>query len=152
MKKFVGLALVLAIGMAVVIGTADADKKKEGVAATCPVSGKAINPKAAVDYKGGKVYFCCPNCPKAFAKDTAKFASKANHQLALTGQAKQVACPIAGKKTNPKTEIKVAGVGVQFCCNGCKGKANKAEDAVALVFNDKAFAKAFKVAAAKKKE
>jgi YHS domain-containing protein len=151
MKKFVGLALVLAIGMAAVIGTANADKKKEGVAATCPVSGKAINPKAAVDYKGGKVYFCCPACPKAFAKNTAKFANKANHQLALTGQATQVACPVAGKeKTNPKTKIDVAGVGVVFCCNGCKGKASKAEDKVAFVFNDKAFAKGFKVASAKK--
>ena len=34
----------------------------------------AMNPKAAakaeksVDYKGGKVFFCCDNCPKGFAK------------------------------------------------------------------------------------
>jgi len=151
MKKFVAFTLVVAIGLMIAVGTVSADKK-EGVAAKCPVSGKAIKLDAAVDYKGGKVYFCCPGCPKAFAKNTAKFANKANHQLALTGQAKQVACPIAGKPTKDATKIDVGGVGVTFCCNGCKGKASKAEDQVAFLFNDKAFAKAFKVAAAEKKE
>jgi len=45
----------------------------------CPVSGKpidALNPKAAVEHEGKKVYFCCPNCPKAFAADPAKFTKK----------------------------------------------------------------------------
>jgi YHS domain-containing protein len=42
----------------------------------CPVSGKPINPEHHVDYKGKKVYFCCPNCPGAFEKDPAKFEAK----------------------------------------------------------------------------
>jgi len=42
----------------------------------CPVSGKDINPEATVEYKGEKVYFCCPNCPKAFEADPEKFAAK----------------------------------------------------------------------------
>jgi YHS domain-containing protein len=45
----------------------------------CPVSGKpidALNPKAAVQYEGKEVYFCCPNCPKAFTADPAKFTKK----------------------------------------------------------------------------
>ena len=151
MKKFVAFSLVLAIGLMVAVSAVSADKEKEEVAATCPVSGKAINPDATVDYKGGKVYFCCPGCPKAFKKDPAKFANKANHQLVLTGQAKQVACPIAGKPTKDATKIDVGGVGVTFCCNGCRGKASKAEDQVAFLFNDKAFAKAYEVAAEEEK-
>src|SRR5260221_5220632 len=60
----------------------------------CPVAGtKAAKAGTEVDYKGGKVFFCCDNCPKAFAADKAKFAEKANHQLAATKQAKQVKCP-----------------------------------------------------------
>jgi YHS domain-containing protein len=42
----------------------------------CPVSGKPINPKASVEHQGKKVYFCCENCPKAFAADPAKYESK----------------------------------------------------------------------------
>lgn len=42
----------------------------------CPVSGKPINPTASVEYEGKKVYFCCPNCPKAFEANPAKFLEK----------------------------------------------------------------------------
>jgi hypothetical protein len=94
---------------------------------------------------------CCPGCPGAFEKNTSKYAAKANHQLVLTGQAKQVECPLTGGKLNPDTAIEVCGTKVSFCCNGCKGKVAKAEgDAqIALVFGDKAFEKGFKVKAKK---
>jgi YHS domain-containing protein len=45
----------------------------------CPVSGKPIaakNKEAVAEYEGQKVYFCCENCPKAFAADPAKFKDK----------------------------------------------------------------------------
>jgi YHS domain-containing protein len=42
----------------------------------CPVSGRPISAEHAVAYKDSKVYFCCPNCPKAFEADPAKFAAK----------------------------------------------------------------------------
>jgi len=116
-----------------------------------------MNPKAAakadksVDYKDGKVYFCCDNCPKGFAKDQAgdkKMSAKANAQLVATGQAKQAKCPLSGGDLNKDTEITVAGAKVQFCCNNCKGKVEKAtgDEQTDLVFSDKAFEKAgFKV-------
>jgi YHS domain-containing protein len=153
MKKYLGIAAIIAVGLVLAIGTANADKeaKKDPLAgAKCPVSGKAAKDidGSSVDYKGGKVYLCCAGCPKAFEKDTAKFAAKANQQLYQTGQAKLVKCPITGKKLNPETKISVAGTDVCFCCNGCKGKASKAEgDAqLELVFGDKAFEKGFEVA------
>lgn len=158
MKKYLGIAVVLAVGLVLSIGTANADKeakkgaKKAEAKLTCPVSGKPVNPEATVDYKGGKVAFCCTNCPKAFAANTAKYATKANLQLVQSGQAKEVKCPITGKDLNPETKISVAGTNVCFCCNGCKGKVTKAEgDAqLELVFGDKAFDKGFVVG--KKKE
>lgn len=124
-----------------------ADPKLEGV--KCLVNPKApAKAEKSVDYKGGKVFFCCDNCPKAFAKDTAKFATKANLQLVQTGQAKQVKCPYSGQDLNPDTTVKVGGVDVQFCCDKCQGKtkAASADEAVEMVFNDKAFDKGFKVA------
>ena len=42
----------------------------------CPVSGKPIDPQRFTEYKGKKVYFCCPNCPAAFEKEPEKFVDK----------------------------------------------------------------------------
>ena len=97
------------------------------------------------DHRGGKVFFCCGNCPKAFdkkidAKDEVVDA-KGNAQLVATKQAKQAKCVFTGGPL--KTKLTVAGAKVQFCCNNCKGKAEKLEGDAQLValFGDKAFKK-----------
>src|SRR5678815_1334635 len=94
--------LFAALGIvALLVATVIAEEKKEekvkldGI--KCPVSGKAAT-ENSVDYKGGKVYFCCENCPKAFSADSKKFATKANAQLVATGQVKQEKCPLSGGK------------------------------------------------------
>ncbi len=144
-KKSVALALVAAAACFTL--SLQAEDKEEGFKPACPVSGKPAQTSISADYKGGKVYFCCPGCPGPFEKDTAKFAAKANHQLVGTGQAVQVKCPLAGRPMNAATAIDVQGVKVSFCCNNCKGKATKAQGAeqVNLVFGDEAFAKGFEV-------
>ena len=116
--------------------------------AKCPVSGGAAKKESAIDYKGGKLYFCCDGCPETVKKDTAKYAAKANHQLVVTGQAKQEKCPLTGGKLNPETVTELGGVKVCFCCNGCKGKVTKAsaDEQVKMVVGDEAFGKGFKVA------
>lgn len=147
MKRFslliTGLGLCLAA-----VGAGDEKIKLDGI--KCIVAGaKAAKADNSVAYKDGKVFFCCANCPKAFAKETAKFATKANHQLIATGQAKQANCPLTGGEVDSGTEISVKGAKIAFCCNNCKGKAEKAEgDAqLEMLFSDKAFEKAgFKVA------
>ncbi len=142
-KVFSCLAVLLVAGATVVAADADLDGVKCVVA---PRDAKASN---AVDYKEGQVYFCCGNCPKKFAEDTKKFATKANHQLVATKQYEQKACPFSGKELNPETAVSVASVKVAFCCNNCKGKVEGAagdEAKVKMVFADKAFEKAFKKA------
>lgn len=117
-----------------------------------------MNPKAAAkaeksaDYKGGKVFFCCDNCPKGFAKKIEAgdklVAAKGNAQLVSTGQAKQKSCPFSGGPAKDGTEVTVAGAEVKFCCNNCQAKAKKAsgDDQLLLVLSDAAFEKAgFKV-------
>jgi len=112
----------------------------------CPVSGKAAGADHAVDFGGGKVYFCCDNCPKAFEKDKAKFTAKANHQLVQTGQQVQACCPLTQKPTKEGTEVEIDGVKVAFCCNNCKGTVAKlkADEQLAKVFGD--ISKCFKAA------
>jgi uncharacterized membrane protein len=44
------------------------------VNATCPVSGSPVNPEYAVVHEGRVVGFCCPNCPRDFWSDPARFA------------------------------------------------------------------------------
>ena len=151
MKAF-KLTVAIAVLIAVAAGThhVAAAKKDSGdklASVKCPVSGKSVKAASAVDYKGGKVYFCCNNCPKAFAGNTAKFAAAANHQLAASGQAKLTKCVFTGKKLNPATKIDASGVAICFCCNGCKGKATKVsgKDQVALLFSDAKFAKGYVV-------
>jgi YHS domain-containing protein len=138
-----GASLVALVAIAATVYAAD-EVKLEGV--KCVVNARAAAKAAnAVDYKGGKVYFCCMMCPKAFTADTAKFASKGNHQLVATGQAKQEKCPFSGQAVNPDTQIKVEGAEVAFCCDMCKGKAEASDEKIELIFNDAAFAKGFKV-------
>ncbi len=140
--------LVLALAAAVALPRLMAadDVKLNG--AKCPVAGtKAAVADKSAEYRGAKVYFCCGGCPDAFAKDKAKFATKANHQLVQTSQAKQEKCPLSGGDLNKDANLEVAGVKVGFCCNDCKGKVEKAKDdeKLEMVFADKAFDKAFKV-------
>jgi YHS domain-containing protein len=140
--------LFAALGIvALLVATVIAEEKKEekvkldGI--KCPVSGKAAT-ENSVDYKGGKVYFCCENCPKAFSADSKKFATKANAQLVATGQVKQAKCPLSGGKLNPETAITVGGAKVCFCCEMCQGKvkAAKGDEQLTMVFGDAAFEKA----------
>jgi YHS domain-containing protein len=121
---------------------ADADLK-------CPVSGKPATKDHAVDFEGGKVYFCCDNCPKAFEKNSTKFAAKAHHQMVLTGQLIETKCPFTGKPLDPEKTVDVDGVKVAFCCANCQAKAAKmaADDQIKKIFTD--VSKCYKLADSK---
>jgi YHS domain-containing protein len=107
---------------------------------------KNVSAKQAVDYNGGKVYFCCKRCVAKFSKDPEKYAALANHQMVATGQYVQTSCPFSGGKLNDSESTEVGGVTVKFCCGNCKGKVEAAEsvsDKAELVFSKKAFEKGF---------
>ena len=42
----------------------------------CPVMGGAIDKNIFVEYKGKKVYFCCPGCEKQFKEEPEKYLAK----------------------------------------------------------------------------
>ena len=43
---------------------------------TCPVMEGPINKELYIEYKGKKVYFCCPGCKEKFEKEPEKYISK----------------------------------------------------------------------------
>jgi YHS domain-containing protein len=43
---------------------------------TCPVMGGAINKDIFIEYKGKKVYFCCPGCEDKFKAEPEKYIAK----------------------------------------------------------------------------
>jgi hypothetical protein len=121
------------------------DELPEGI--LCPVSGQDVDPEVHVNYREGKVYFCCEKCVTAFEKDSAPFATKSNLQLVLTHQAVQRACPITGKSTKEGVTASVGGVDVGLCCGNCQKKVNGAseDEKLELAFGDSHFEKAFEV-------
>lgn len=131
-------ALVAALVVVNVTADDKTDAKKEAAkfAATCPVSGGAAKEASKAKYLGKDVYFCCDNCPKAFAKDSTKYDAKAKAQFLETKQITQVACPLAGKPVNPEQTVALGNAKVAFCCGICKGKAEKDTELAATIFKD----------------
>ncbi len=114
----------------------------------CIVNGdRAAQADIYADHLEGKVYFCCNACATKFKEDNQEYLTKANHQLALTGQYEQVACPISGNKAlNDETIVKVGGAAVQFCCMNCANKVEQADnlaEQAEFVFSEDAFAKGY---------
>jgi YHS domain-containing protein len=42
----------------------------------CPVMGAPINKDIFIEYKGKKVYFCCPGCEEKFKAEPEKYIAK----------------------------------------------------------------------------
>ena len=135
MKTRMFLAALAVAGLFAVGSLRAADEKP---ALKCPVSGKPALAEHKVAFNGGEVEFCCPNCAKEFNANSAKFAAKANLQLAQSGQLKQIKCPLTGKAVAADKSIAVEGVEVGLCCGGCLAKAKKAsgDELISLLFTD----------------
>ena len=77
------------------------------------------------DVDGKRVYFCCPGCDKKFLED-AKANVKKMEAEGITLAVAQTACPMSGKKINPKKHTELAdGRTVYFCCGSCQAKFEK---------------------------
>jgi len=73
------LLMVVMVGLVVAIvavaGGCKSNEHKEGMKpqTKCPIMGGDIDKKLYVDYKGKRIYFCCPGCDKEFMKDPDKY-------------------------------------------------------------------------------
>jgi YHS domain-containing protein len=71
--------LILALAVALMVAGAGVAVKAEAPAkpqTVCPVLGGEINKEYFTDYKGNRIYFCCPSCEYTFKKDAEKFLKK----------------------------------------------------------------------------
>ncbi len=143
-SKFVAAGLLSLIALTATAGVAATGVSLEGV--KCIIAGgKDATEAKASEWKEGKVFFCCDGCKGKFDKmtkeDKDKLAAKSNAQLVATKQYEQKACPMSGGDLNAETKIKVGASEVAFCCNNCKGKAEKLEgdEQLEALFGEKAF-------------
>ncbi len=130
---------------------ASKEKRKKDVpsksllAARCPVTEDSVSKEFSVDYLGGKVYFCSDECADKFKARKTEYEAQANAQLVVTGQFRQIRCPVSGDEFARGIKTKVCGVDVYFCSADClkKVKRASADDRAELVFVkgfDKGFA------------
>lgn len=143
-RKLFASALLAMAALTATAVVVNAEEALKGVKCIFAAS-KDVNPEKSAEWKDGKVYFCCGNCQGKFngmsKEDKEKLAAKANAQLVASKQYVQKSCPFSGGELNAETKIKVAGTEVAFCCNNCKGKAEKMEGDAQLeaLFGEKAF-------------
>jgi YHS domain-containing protein len=152
------LSLAAVVAACLLLAPQDEAKKSDehlkGVKC-CMMPKSDVKAEQHVDYRDGKVYFCCAKCKTAFSKDTAKFAEKGNLQLVQTKQYEQKKCPISGQDVADDQSLKVGEIEIKFCCENCLGKVKGAKDdaeKAKLVFGDEAFEKAFAKVEAKADE
>jgi YHS domain-containing protein len=90
---------------------------------TCPVMGGAIDKKVYTDYKGKRIYFCCPGCIATFKKDPEKYlkvlSDKGESVEVIKKLKPQTLCPVMGEKIDKTVYIDYQGKRVYFCCEGC---------------------------------
>ena len=109
----------------------------------CLIDQKPVtNRKSFVQYKQGKVYFCCQDCARQFQRAPSKYKAWANHHLVLTKQYVQKACPLSGETPDEDSVVlKVAGVDVDLLCAGCRDDISKLAlmKQIHMLFDEEAF-------------
>jgi YHS domain-containing protein len=73
------LSSIILLGFLLAIAPSYATSK-EANQTTCPVMEGTVNKNIYADYKGKRVYFCCPPCLKAFKKDPDTYMKKLEEQ------------------------------------------------------------------------
>lgn len=139
------LAGVVVLGL-LAVPTGAAEQSQSALQAWCVVSNHPINPAISADYRDAKVYFCSEECKQKFFVEPGRYTIRANYQLAVTGQTRQVACPFTGKPLNPRiASMEVGGLSVGFCCRACQQTVAVADyqTRIELVFSDASFRKGF---------
>jgi YHS domain-containing protein len=108
-----------------------ADKPAPKPQTTCPVTGKAIDPKTSphVDWQGQRIYFADKAAADSFRKDPENVFSRMAAG-GVTLENIQTTCPVSGEKLEggdmgPPVAVSYKGRTVMFCCNMCPPKFEK---------------------------
>ncbi len=123
--------IVLSIGTALLLGAAalaagtPAGTPPGNPQATCPVTGKAIDPKSSphVDWEGQRIYFADGTAADTFRKSPEPYFAKFERDGVVL-QNIQTTCPVSGEKLEggdmgEPVAIAYKGRTVRFCCRMC---------------------------------
>ncbi len=123
--------LVAAALLAGAVAVMAADKPAAKPQTSCPVTGKAIDPKTSphVDWEGQRIYLADKAAADVFRKDPEKVFAR----IALEGvtlENIQTTCPVSGESLEggdmgPPVAVSYKGRTVMFCCNMCPPKFEK---------------------------
>jgi len=126
MKKRLGISIILLLVFAF-FSVKYVGRAEELTNETCPVMGGKVNPEIFTEYKGQKVYFCCPGCLPMFKKNPEKYVEKlpqfAKKDECPMHLGNKVICPVMGRAFNITEESEKSmyqGKVYYFCCPGCK--------------------------------
>ena len=130
--------MCLVVAIVAVAGGCKSNEHKEGMKtqAKCPVMGGNIDKKLYVEYKGKRIYFCCPGCDKEFLKDPDKYMKTMegegikleNAPTAATPPAEakpQTMCPVMNMPIDKKFYADYNGKRIYFCHDGCVAEFKK---------------------------
>ncbi len=131
MKRNVILLFVLVLALGGAAAALAADKPAPKAQTTCPVTGKAIDPKTSphVDWEGQRIYFADKAAADEFRKDPEKVFAKVAAE-GVTLENIQTSCPVSGEALEggdmgePVT-IAYKGHTIKFCCGMCPPKFQK---------------------------
>jgi YHS domain-containing protein len=87
----------------------------------CPVLGGMINTKLYYQYKGQKIYVCCPRCIDTVKKNPEKYLKKIQEEQKKIDAAKKITqknCPVIGGVIVPELYYEYSKK-IYVCCPGC---------------------------------
>ncbi len=123
--------LIGAVVLAGAVAVMAADKPAPKPQTTCPVTGKAIDPKTSphVDWQGQRIYFADKAAADVFRKDPEKVFEKIAAE-GVTLENIQTTCPVSGESLEggdmgPPVAVSYKGRTVMFCCGMCPPKFGK---------------------------
>jgi YHS domain-containing protein len=64
---------LLVLGALACFGASASAQEETPANTVCPVEGGPVDPSVHVEYKGKRVYFCCPSCKEDFSKNPEKY-------------------------------------------------------------------------------
>ncbi len=101
----------------------------------CPVMGGKISKNAFVDYKGKRVYFCCPGCDKKFLANADERIAAMEAKGVVFEKAPEAAkvkaasalpvCPVSNEPIEDPFTFEYEGKTIQLCCKMCLSKFKK---------------------------
>lgn len=93
----------------------------------CPIKGGELDKKVYTDYKGQRIYYCCPGCDKTFLKNPEKYLKQMEAD-GITPAKLQSECPVSGDEIDKDIYSKTQAGKIYVCCKKCKSKVDTSPD------------------------